>query len=190
MDKVQVFRTELQNIQSDDVRRFVAACLNEAPDYFFFLPASSTGKYHPGFALGEGGLVRHTKAAVRIAADLMALKCGGVVFSDETKDEILAALILHDTVKKEHPEDRYASAKHPVFAAKMILNVQERTGFDYWRACRISEMVARHMGEWTKDWKSKKQILNEPVTAAEQFVHMCDFLASRKYIEVKTDESV
>ena len=41
------------------------------PNYFFEVPASSTGKYHPEFALGDGGLIRHTKVAVRIAYELL-----------------------------------------------------------------------------------------------------------------------
>lgn len=182
--KVAAFENELREIKNDDLRSFVARCLEAAPDYFFEMPASTTGRHHPNYALGQGGLVRHVKAAVRVAVDLMALECGAAVFSDDEKDEIVAALILHDCVKKENPSDKYASARHPIFAARLILKTQEETGFDYWRACRIADMVERHMGQWTTDWRGGGVILKEPATAAERFVHTCDFIASRKYIEI------
>ena len=36
------------------------------PEYWYHVGASSTGKYHPEYSLGEGGLMRHTVALVRI----------------------------------------------------------------------------------------------------------------------------
>lgn len=61
--KVAVFKKELSYIESPIVRTIVEDLLSEVPNYFFEIPASSTGKYHPDYALGKGGLVRHTKAA-------------------------------------------------------------------------------------------------------------------------------
>lgn len=76
--KSTVFQKELNLIKDTNLRDFIAICLDNAPDYFFEMPASSTGKYHPEYTLGEGGLVRHTKAAVAIAADLSAWKCTNI----------------------------------------------------------------------------------------------------------------
>jgi hypothetical protein len=40
------------------------------------------------------------------------------------------------------------------------------------------------MGIWTKDNKTNQEVLDVPKTKAQLFVHMCDYLASRKIIEV------
>ncbi len=61
------FEKEIDWIHSQAVREFAKYCVNNLPEYFFTVPASSSGKYHPSYALGDGGLVRHTKAAVTIA---------------------------------------------------------------------------------------------------------------------------
>ena len=53
------------------------------PEYFFEVAASSTGKYHPVYALGVGGLVRHTIAAVEIANEMYRMDMYGKHYSDE-----------------------------------------------------------------------------------------------------------
>ena len=69
------------------------------PDYFYEIPASSTGKYHPDFSLGEGGLVRHVKVAVRLAKELLDNPCIGDKYTNNEKDIMIFTLILHDGLK-------------------------------------------------------------------------------------------
>ena len=57
--------------------------IDSLPDYFFEVAAASTGKYHPKYAQGEGGLVRHTKAAVKIAYELLADPAIGNKYTDD-----------------------------------------------------------------------------------------------------------
>lgn len=95
--KSETFRTELDTITNSNIRQFCIDMLEDAPDYFFTVPASSTGKYHPKFAQGEQGLIRHTKALVGIANDLLALE--QFDFDNDTKDMIRVAGILHDAKK-------------------------------------------------------------------------------------------
>ena len=45
--KSELFKNELKTITSDDIRDFAKVVLDDAPDYFFKVAASSTGKYHP-----------------------------------------------------------------------------------------------------------------------------------------------
>lgn len=54
-ERVAVFSAELQLIKNQDLRAFAEYCLARVPEYFFTIPASSTGKYHPPFSLGRGG---------------------------------------------------------------------------------------------------------------------------------------
>lgn len=94
-DKAEVFADELSFIQDGEKREIIKSLIRQVPDYFFEIPASSTGKYHPKYALGEGGLVRHTKAAVRIANELLRLEMFKGL--SKIKDEIIGALLLHDS---------------------------------------------------------------------------------------------
>ena len=43
------------------------------------------------------------------------------------------------------------------------------------------------MGPWTKDYNGN-EILEKPKTKYQSFVHMCDFLAAKKFIQVSFDE--
>ena len=94
MGKAEVFEYELSFIKNLQIKEFTIKALEILPDYFFEVAASSSGKYHPSYALGKGGLVRHTKAAVRIAIELFRCETVTGHFSDDVKDVIISALIL------------------------------------------------------------------------------------------------
>ena len=57
--RLQLFANELNDIKDAKLQAFAVKLLTNAPDYFFTVPASSSGKYHPYFAREEGGLVKH-----------------------------------------------------------------------------------------------------------------------------------
>ena len=50
---------------------------------------------------------------------------------------------------------------------------------------KLCKMIESHMGPWNTDYKTGEEILPKPRTAIERFVHMCDYLASRKFLDVK-----
>lgn len=50
------FKKELESIIYEPLKIFVAWCLNQLPDYFYEVAASSTGKYHPQYALEGAGV--------------------------------------------------------------------------------------------------------------------------------------
>ena len=64
-EKLELFKEELEVLEIA-YKDFVSKILTEIQEDFYVRPASVTGKYHPSYANGEGGLVRHTKAAVKI----------------------------------------------------------------------------------------------------------------------------
>jgi hypothetical protein len=187
-EKIETFRLELNYIQNPDIKKFTENMIGRLPDYFFEVPASSTGKYHPSYALGDGGLVRHTKAAVRIAIELF--RCDTVTsnFSDETKDEVLSALILHDGCKSGIEKQTYTVVEHPIEVVKFcnqqddIKQIVEEKVFN-----SIMDGIATHMGQWRFDYKKKCNVLDEPKNGMQKFVHMCDYLASRKCLEFNFD---
>ena len=56
----------LRTIENDDLRILAGEMIKTIPEYWYHVRASSTGKYPPEYSLGEGGLMRHTVALVRI----------------------------------------------------------------------------------------------------------------------------
>lgn len=197
LDKLKAFETELAYIEDADVRELTSIVINHIPDYFFDIPASSTGKYHPAYSLGQGGLLRHTKAACKIANDMLKLEWLQENDVENYKDYIIAALILHDSCKSGYPKHgRYTKHEHPLLATDLIRDSLESyeseaeldgDGERYDKIhkyiIRVCELVSSHMGEWNT---SNYSAIELPVPKSfDQFlVHMFDYLASRKYINI------
>ena len=153
------------------------------PDYFFEVPASSTGKYHPKFSLGEGGLVRHTKVAVRIAYELLNNECIGNVFNNDEKDLMIIALILHDGCKSGLTKTEYTVANHPLIVSKLIKDNKDKLTLTDGEIEFLCSCIETHMGPWNKDYKGNP-ILQVPKNKYQKFVHMCDFLSSKRFLDV------
>lgn len=184
MNKIKYFETEINYIKDDDKKEDIKYLINLLPDYFFSIPASSTGKYHPKFASTKNGLVKHTKAAVRIAYDLFETVNN---FTDEDKDLIIMALIMHDGLKKGMKEEEYTRFDHPLLVSKLILEhaSELKMGIDNVR--RICSMIESHMGKWNTSKYSKVE-LPIPRDEYQRFVHRCDYIASRNYLNIKFDK--
>lgn len=176
-----IFAKELGAIRNIKLRQAIAKFLNEkVPTYFYEVAASSTGKYHPWYSLGYGGLVRHTKAAVLIAVDLLSLEQNKHL----PADEIIAALILHDTFKHGVPDTGHTEFMHPCIASYYlgVFSVDN----DVPELEIVANLIESHMGQWNT-CKYSREVLPKPETEAQKFVHMCDYLASRKYITVEVE---
>lgn len=175
MNNIQVLNNEIGYIKNEVVRDTVINVLNQAPSYFFSIPASSTGKYHPSFSLGDGGLVRHTKMAVRIAYDMFTIV---PQFTDIERDCIIASLILHDVCKSGKNHSGYTKHEHPILACELIDSVVSNEYTEL-----IKRGIASHMGQWNTNNYSNV-VLPRPTDKYERFVHMCDYLASRKFFDM------
>lgn len=185
MNKTEVFNREINYVKDENLRSDLKTLIELLPDYFFEVPASSTGKYHPDFALGDGGLVRHTKAAVRFAYELLSNNTVGIKFSPHDKDLIIMALTLHDGLKSGLNHDKYTKFDHPLLMSKYIMENKDKLKMSVDDIRKICSMIESHMGEWTYDSYNKREVLPKPKTAEQRFVHMCDYLASRKFIDIK-----
>lgn len=172
MNRLEIFSTELNLIKNLEIRKFVETCLNEAPEYFFTVAASSTGKYHPSYALGEGGLVRHTQAATRIAYELFRTEM--FPYNSDQQDIIIGSLILHDTYKHGLNGSKYTVVEHPIIAAERVMKSKGVIKQE-WREL-ISNNIRTHMGRFNTDYKTGREVLEKPKTGMQNFVHMCDYL--------------
>ncbi len=189
MDRLKIFEIELDYIINPNIREFTEKALNKLPEYFFSIPASSTGKFHPSYALGDGGLIRHTQAAVRIAVELFRIDL--FKYTEDEKDMIISSLILHDGCKSGLNHSKYTVTEHPLVVAKFIKNDDELIeSLDKNTLNIITRCIESHMGQWTKDFKTKKDVLPRPKTKIQNFVHWCDYLASRKCLEFNFDVKI
>ena len=172
-----VFDFELNLITDPTLRKQTADALKAVPEYFWTIPASSTGKYHPSYACGEGGLVRHSKAAARIAVELSRVY--DFEISQDELNQAISALIVHDGFKNGN-EGKYTVASHPVICGQMLEGVLPT---------EVISLIKSHMGQWNRDWNTQKiaESQGEPVpvpkTKLQRFVHLCDYIASRKCLE-------
>lgn len=194
------FEKEINFIHYKPLKVFAKWSLEQLPDYFYEVAASSTGKHHPKYALGEGGLVRHTVAAVRISVELFKNETIQN-FTDIEKDIIITSLLIHDGVKHGLDGSEYTVATHPLEVGKYLEDkywevaeedlpgeVIEIMECDLWD--KIDNCVRTHMGQWNRDYKTNEEILPLPQTDMDKFVHLCDYLASRKMLEVNFNEEV
>lgn len=185
------FNKEVDLIKTPIIRKAIQDFIEECvPDYFFKIPASTSGKYHPQYVLGEGGLVCHTRAAIKLAVSMFALHN----FSQVEKDIIVSALLLHDCfkcgVQLDYEESHCTKFEHPVICASIFNSFMEKffsertfSMFNREWSYLISNCICCHMGKWNTSSKSDC-ILPEPRTYLEKYVHLCDYLASRRFVEV------
>ena len=186
MNKKEIFYDEINYIKDESLRKNLGDLIELLPDYFFKVPASSTGKYHPAYTTGDSGLLRHTKAAVRIAAELFRLHMYSVLLP--LKDHIIIALILHDgwkhgAVNEDGSISQYTLCEHAEYCANWILQAG-RTLIDEASLQLIAKMVLTHMGQWNSNPRTGYVFAPEPLTVDCCFVHLCDYLASRKCLEM------
>lgn len=188
MDREELFLDELGYISDEELSESLLKLINLLPEYWLEEPASSTGKYHPEYALGKGGLLRHSKAAMRIGYELLSNPCIGDKYTSREKDLMLMSLLVHDGLKLGLPQEKYTRFDHPILMANFVEKNYKEVGLSKEDAKFMGDVIKTHMGPWTTDYDGN-EVLEKPKTKYQNFVHMCDFLASRKCILVPFDEN-
>ena len=178
MSNIKLFERELELIVNEELRMAVKSYMEEAPPgYFWTDGASSSGKYHPKFSQGIGGLVRHTKAVVMFAEELLRMSSYAYM-KDEYKDYVIAACIIHDTAK--YGIDGFDKAEyknHAKNASIAFANYCEQV-MDYTPHFLLLNAIESHMGQWSTDREDR------PFTSVDRCVHMADYMASRSFIDI------
>ena len=177
INKSDFFKRELDLIVNEDLRMAVKSYLEESvPEYFWEIGASSSGKFHPAFSQGKGGLVRHTKAVVMFAEELLRMSSYAFM-RDEYKDYVIAACIVHDTAKYGAKEYDKAEYKNHAPAAAVAFDTW-CISLDYNCSEFLLNAIASHMGQWSTDRDDR------PFTNIDRCVHMADYMASRPFIDI------
>ena len=181
------FKKEISYIKNDRIKKSLITMLDKLPDYFYEVPASSTGKYHPDFSLGKGGLLRHTKAAVRIAKELLDNESLNN-FNQDEKDLIIFAITLHDGLKSGMVKSEYTLFEHPILMSNYLKENKDNLELTDDELDLVCRCIETHMGPWTKNYKGD-EVLSPPKDKYQRFVHMCDYLASRKFLDIAFDKN-
>lgn len=181
MRTMKLFERELSLIKSESLRCAVYDYMNDSeyvPDYFWTDGASSSGKFHPKMSQGVGGLVRHTKAVVMFAEELLRMSSYAYM-KEEYKDFVIAACIIHDTVKYgfEKEIDKSEYANHASNAAQSFAEFCFNYT-NYEPHYLLLQAVRSHMGQWSTDREDR------PFTSVDRCVHMADYMASRSFIDI------
>jgi hypothetical protein len=166
-------------INNLSIRAYVQRCLEVAPVYFWMIPASSSGKYHPAWAVTESGLLRHTVLTAYLANELART----FSLDDNEREIAVAAALLHDTLKygidydkRYHDMHSYLPRNYYDKDKKVPCNLTDEQ-FE-----GIFGAVESHMGSLlTGEWNPVRRVY--PQTPVEQVVHLADYVASRKKIE-------
>lgn len=97
------------------------------------------------------------------------------------------SLLLHDGLKHGINNTKYAF-NHPILVSNFIKENKDKTEFSLEDIEFIRNAIESHMGEWNTDFYGLEE-LPLPKNRYQRFVHMCDFLASRKFINVEFEKN-
>lgn len=179
MDKSKLFEREILLIESEDLRDFVRWFFDNCVGKWFWTSgASSSGKYHPVFAQGEGGLVRHTRSVALTCEELLRMNTYAYM-RDEYKDYARVACLLHDTCKYgEFDEmDKNVYSQHGFLASCKV----SQAWFEFFgtEAPELLLMAIKsHMGQWVENKEDR------PFTQIDRLVHLSDYIASRSFWDI------
>lgn len=190
-NKKELLKEYFDSVQDEKIRKFMEQCIETIPEYWFVVPASSTGKYHPNYALGEGGLMRHTIALLRFFNRLVRNNMYGSVFTDREMDLLRVACLMHDTRKsgtdEEFAVNKYTKFNHPILAADTVRSIKTEYITDEEKEL-IANAIESHMGQWNTDTYGKSNVtLPLPINKHQKIVHLVDYLAAQKGVEVMFD---
>lgn len=182
----------LNTIVNDDIREFAKVLVDGLPQYVWEVGASSTGKYHPQYSLGEGGLMRHQIAVVRFLNFFFDLEQYNSKFTSREMDLMRVAGLVHDGRKSGEQSDyehsKFTRFEHPILMANVVRSYEGQYLKHHEIEC-IASCIESHMGQWNTDKKSSV-VLDKPENIHQQLVHLADYLASRKDLTMAFESTV
>ena len=184
-----VFDEVLATFENEDIRRFADKCIDKIDPWFWIAPAASSGRYHPKTSLGDGGLARHTISVIRFLNYILEPESVNKQFTSRERDLMRLAALFHDSKKSgdqaDYEKSKFTKFDHPLLAARFIrsLNDGDLPDEDIEMCASIIET---HMGQFNTSSKSSV-VLPKPENKYQILVHICDYVASRRDVEVRTD---
>lgn len=179
----------LATIVNEDIREFAKILVEGLPNYIWEVGASSTGKYHPAYSLGVGGLMRHQIAVVRFLNYFFELEQYNIKFTSREMDLMRVAGLVHDGRKSgeqtDYERSKFTKFDHPLQMANVIRSYDGQY-LNHDELEFMAHCIESHMGQWSTDRKSSV-VLPKPIDEYQRFVHLADYLASRKDLTMAFD---
>ena len=183
---IEFFEEELGWIKNPTFKDFLEYALKALPPYFMEVASSSTGKYHSSWSNQKPmGLAYHTKAVTFVAKELS----DAFMLTDDEKDLMVIAAVLHDGVKYGFGGGQHTSKTHEAEGAVFFKRLHDafslnlpKEQFD-----SVYKALAAHQGRWA--------VAAEPKRFPDDFdkfgilLHVADMVASRKGIRFDCIES-
>lgn len=183
----------LCTFENEDIRNFAVKLLEDLPEYIWEVGASSTGKYHPAYTLGKLGLMKHQIAVVRFLNFFFELDQYKNRFNSRHRDLLRVAALIHDGRKSgsqnDYEKSKYTKFDHPLVMAESIRFYKNKGFLDYHELEYIALAISSHMGQWNTD-KRSGVTLPTPNDEAGELMHLADYLASRKCLNMSFDDYV
>jgi len=178
----------LELVRDKEIREFTRKALQEADPKFWTAPCSSSGKYHPPEDQVEGGVIIHSRKAVRVVIDLFSF----FDIQDQlAKDKIIAAVILHDICKYGMPWGERTDYTHGHIAAKWLQQFIPENKEATVNIKEVIDLIANHMGIWNKP-EPTPAITKGSVCGQKEIMHLiiqlADYWASRKWCSFVCNE--
>lgn len=181
-ERLNIVQPVLNTFENDDIKNFAIVLLDNLPEYIWRVPASSTGKYHPAYSLGEGGLMRHQIAVVRFLNFFLELEQYNKIIPSRERDLLRVAGLIHDGCKSgsqsDYERSKYTKFDHPLQMAAVIRSYDGKY-LNHDEIELIAHCIESHMGSWNVD-KKTGECLPKPEDLHQELVHLADYLASRK----------
>lgn len=192
MEYTNKYIIEQLHLENDDMKEFAETVIEAAPVYWKIVPASSTGKYHPNYCLGSGGLIRHTLALIRLLNHTWGIKCMNEKWTSRERDMVRIAGMMHDAFKSgtqaDYEKNKYTKHEHPIIASNAIMKYKGCGIIPDDEIETIATTIETHMGEFVSSPRSDI-VLPEPKNKFQKMLHWADYLASRKDIEVLFEDT-
>lgn len=162
-DEVRRRMPEVELLSDGIQDEVIAVFAEHAPLYFWYVPASSSGKYHQPDTTGKHGLWLHVKRSFTVFCRMASSAYEqGRITADEV-DHGQAGILLHDLLKQGYPRQGHTVSDHDVIAAEYL---REKTGLPQ----NVIDCVRTHNGPWCEG--------SEPETALELLHHQADMVSS------------
>ena len=192
-DQLKFVEPILNTFENEDIKEFAVKILNELPPYIWEVGASSTGKYHPSYSLGVLGLMKHQVAVCRFINFFFELEQYQNRYDSRKRDLLRLVALTHDGRKSGSQEDflksKYTVFNHPLLMAKEYMSYKDKGFLSEEELKFMGKIVASHMGQWNTD-KRSTLVLPKPSDEAGELLHLADYLASRKCLNMSFDDYV
>lgn len=186
-ERLKFVQPILDTFENEDIKEFATVLVDGLPDYIWRVGASSTGKYHPSYSLGDGGLMRHQLAVVRFLNFFLELEQYNSKIDSRKRDLMRVAALIHDGRKSGSQEDyersKYTKFNHPILMADVIRSYDGQY-LNHEEIEFVANIISKHMGQWNVD-KKTGAILPKSDDLYSELVHLADYLASRKSLTME-----